>query len=914
PFIMENSISGPDLDPQSATLYKYEFNSTVLEINFFSTNESTIDYELFGTTLPKGSEIDQIALDESFTPSDIQDRYLNLPPSIETYKANNPYFYKHWKYLNEHVIEDSDNAFIVADKIRNYLQNEFSFPTNPEDYQPAPEGVDIVEWFCQTQVGVWSDFASAFVVFCRAFGVASRFVDGFHSREISQEYIKEEDSYRIPIKYRNIYNWGEIFVPTSQDGDGQWVQMDVYFQSYLGTPPSLEEFNITVRSDKDNYYRHELATINATLSSATDPVDGKQITFRNVNTDQVLGTAITDQNGTASITIKLNNTHMVGPNIIIATYNPLTFNYTEYLVYGNVSVHLLSVVPQEINISTPNLNTHVTGYVYDPVYDGKVANATVNFVLFQNGTSINISNAFFPDSTNTNENGDFDLDLTLNNAVVPSGFYEIRVDFNGSWNHFPLAYGIMSASSNRMPLNVTEYIYFKVDFFINNTPTDYPNPPNLDNLIYARRNQEILMKVNVSSIKYNTPLEGETVEFYDYTNGNVLIGTNTTNSQGIATIHYSLGPSNKSGPTLVYVKVRNVENYSYFVLNESISLIDIVGPNPFEINRIGTGSIFNITCNLQDDQENPIYYGYLTLKMFRFGSDYSNYLNPQDVNQLRDIDGDGYYDMDFGVASDTPLDNYTLRLDFNSTFDFTNDLSNPYPHAFYLKDFNYSVSLFPELKIEDPNVFIFNFYINGTTADDYENPKINRNGHLNLTVYVQWGKTLAQNGDLVGFYDKTNGTYIGHAPIFNGWANLTYITTKNTIAGPHLIQANYSTGINIQYNYSYFILDAPIQISLTACPSPRIINNIGDIGRNFTIQGSLIDPANDLPIKNGTITVHMFNGLTEYSSELVLVSGSTYLGNNGIIDLTNQVSDTTLQLNYTLEVWFNGTFEYSTSN
>ncbi|MFX1590588.1 MAG: transglutaminase-like domain-containing protein, partial [Promethearchaeota archaeon] len=175
PFIMESSISAPNLTPGSEQLYKTDFNCTTVDLSFTSDDDVNMTYELFGEHLKSPFIINSSAIEASYTPAPIQSKYLVLPPTIELYRSNNPYFSNHTDILNQTIINANDNAFEVANKIRIYLQTQFSFPMTPEDYNPAPDGVDVVEWFCETGQGIWSDFASAFCAFSRVFGVSSRF-------------------------------------------------------------------------------------------------------------------------------------------------------------------------------------------------------------------------------------------------------------------------------------------------------------------------------------------------------------------------------------------------------------------------------------------------------------------------------------------------------------------------------------------------------------------------------------------------------------------------------------------------------------------------------------------------------------------------------------------------------------------
>jgi len=109
-------------------------------------------------------------------------------------------------------------------------------------------------------------------------------------------------------------------------------------------------------------------------------------------------------------------------------------------------------------------------------------------------------------------------------------------------------------------------------------------------------------------------------------------------------------------------------------------------------------------------------------------------------------------------------------------------------------------------------------------------------------------------------------------------------------------------------------LDAPINVNLDICPQPREINRSGTVGRNFLIHGYLNDSLNGNPIKFGDINVFMYDGPTDVSYYLNLVSGSLQVGSSGEIDLTYSVSSSTPAINYTLQINFYGIFTYINPN
>ncbi|MCJ7647666.1 MAG: transglutaminase domain-containing protein, partial [Candidatus Lokiarchaeota archaeon] len=311
PFIMEgiwDNLGHIDYS-NPPVLYKDDFNSSILDIYFNQDVDVNMSYNLFGLNLPSNSQINSTALHASYTPLPIQNKFLKLPPTIQVYLSNNPFVYTHYLVLNSTILPN-DNAFMVANKIRRYLQSYFSLPTDPDTYTSAPPGRDAVDYFCETQEGMWVEFASAFCVFARIFGVSCRFVDGFNSQGIQEIWDNQDFQNTFAVKYRNLYNWAEIFVPTDISGDGEWVQMDVLFDSYGvgGNPWSVNNYSLTVNSNFTNGYRNNhYANITATLTSNNSPVQGSIITFTDHpdyrTPTNVIGQAVTDINGQASIIV-----------------------------------------------------------------------------------------------------------------------------------------------------------------------------------------------------------------------------------------------------------------------------------------------------------------------------------------------------------------------------------------------------------------------------------------------------------------------------------------------------------------------------------------------------------------------------------------------------------------------------------
>ena len=911
PNIMENSISAPNLIAESETLYKTDFNSTTLDLSFTSDVDVNMTYEMFGFHLPSASEINNSAVEASWTPVPIQAKYLQLPPDINVYKSNNPYFTNHTIILNA-TISDTDNAFEVADKIRIYLQTQFSFPLDPDDYNPAPEGRDVVDWFCETQQGIWSDFASTFCAFTRAFGISSRYIDGFNSLMIEEFFDDDEGQLGFAIKYKNLYSWAEIYVPTDISGNGKWVQMDVFDSFAGGGIPLLGgKYNITVSTDRSWVNRPDVINITANMTSGVgDSVDNNRLTFTDLTSGQEIGTNYTDSLGVASVLYSINNSHSVGPHIIEARYDFFTAGYNLTTILGDISITLTDVNPGEINVSDAQLDiTNIIGYVEDPLNSKGVEGPELNIILLEKGTSNEVLPAFSPSAINAATNGDFNdlLDLLHNTA----GNYEVRADLNETWwidtpfgdySYFQLSvifqvpYNPFTNSSNRMDFNITKAldIWFSVD----GLPSNYPNTPPNYSLI--SRSQTLNLTAKIISIVHG-PMPNRQVYFYDFSRGDVMIGSDISDSNGIASINYLIGDYCRSGPNLLYARIGLQKNYSYFVLNEKPTINIISGPSPQVINRTGGGDTqFNIIGEIFDSTNTslPISFSQITLKLLKGGGDYSSNLTPSEFFQT---DSNGYFDLNFGVASNMPPGNYSLRLDFNGSVNF----GLPYPFTFNLPFINTSTYFGNDLKIDAESSL--EFWINGFPSDDAYNPIINRDGILNLTVYIHQGGVPVADGEWVNFLDGTqDNLFIGADQTTAGYAQVFYNTNWNTTAGPHLIYATW----NNKFNFSYFILDAPISVNLDICPQPGEINRSGAIGRNFWIHGYLNDTSNGNPIKFSIIEVRLNDSVdvSFYLNE----PRFTNLGGTGEIDLIYSVSASTPAKNYTLQVRFDGIFNYLT--
>ena len=901
PFIMDGSVNAPNLIPGSPVLNIGSFNCTSLDLTFESTDDVNMTYEMFGLDLPSDDMINNSAVIVTNPSShylEILSNFTQLPTDRNTYINQNPFFKAHYNNLFN-IINYQDNDFTIANKIRNYFFTYFTFGTTARNNDPPGDTEDIVYWFSEHQEGLWSDIASAFSIFCRVFNVASRFVNGFNSEGI--EEILGENSFAI--KYRNMYSWVEIYVPTDIYGNGNWVQMDIPLP--IG---GVSEYSITVNSNFTVGPRGEVANITATLISDILPVDNRRIDFYDVTMEQPIGIAYSDINGKASILIDIDDSQVVGPHVITASYQTLN-NYTFYSVIGDIQVNLNNVNPMEVNRSI-DPTTNVQGNVYDPIANQYVKYAELKLLLLEKGTNTEISfNPFNPTYIMTDNYGDFN-DFVDVDPSVPFGEYDLRVDFNGTWFHplipFPLYLSNINDSSNRLDFSVTEELTFNLLFYINNTLTNYPGPINPSNLVYAKRGDSLNLSVFVRSQIDGSPLSGELIEFYDYTDNNFL-GSDNTDSNGYASILIpNIQNSKKPGPQLLYAQLGSKYNYSYYIVNETVDFEIISGPDPREIDRLNGN--FDLYCRLIDPFNNvPIDNSEIFLKMFRGGIDYSYLLNP---NNPSFFETTGIFNINnMRVQSYTAAGNYTLRLDFDGDFHLMN---NPYPQNFFISDLSTSESLLNQLKVIDPENVNISLAVEWQPTvpfyDDLYQPQRYEYGE-EIQIQVQVFHTMSLEGNFVRLYDDFKDILLREYDFTGSETPYGFvqfnISSNELHAGLIKFRVQYHTYSTI--NTSYVIINETVNIFANSNKKSVLR---GDT--SFTVSG-IVQESGEL-LKGLIVNIRLLDSTHSDVSVLYLNGPQTdNTGNSGSFEFTNSINQNCPQGKYYIRIDFNGSIFYPES-
>ena len=918
PYVMEDSMSATNLVPDSPILNKDEFNCSLIGLDFSSADSVNLTFELFGKNLPTEQEISSSAVlvtNPSAEYSSLRNQFTQLPPTVTDYINSHPYFKNHYDALDL-IINSNDNDYEIATKIKNYLQTNFIFSWDAVMNDPAGDTEDIVEWFSEHEEGLYAEFTSAFCVFARTFGVANRFVDGYRSvsmGQIDEIYDSQEGKDAILIKYKHLYNWAEVFIPTDITGNGYWIQFDIEPES-----ASQGQFTLTLNSNFSAGFRGGVANLTATLSSPESSVVNRTIKFTDLTSGgTTIGQVLTDPNGQASILVNINNSQVVGPHPILASFSNLASDSTYYVVYGDIEVNLLSVNPTLVNRSISN-STTIQGYVMDPIANQRVENATIELVLLDLGTNNKIANPFDTIYTDTDSNGNFNEMVNVDPSVI-RGVYEIRVDFNGSWNGVDLTFGAMSNSSDRIEFNVTGDFTYRVLFSINGTPTEYPFGPNIDNIEVVKRFQLLNFSVTLLDDVSKTPVSGENVEFYDYTNGNVFIGSNITDSSGNAWITYYIGPSNKSGPTLVYAQCDRYSNYSYYIVNESIG-IDVISPvNPYNIDiAFFPYPTFNVQCELIDIFDNTIDYSQIDVKMNNSVGDTTSYLTtPHDVNPTPL--STNFFNFDRTVNFGTPIDNYTIKIEFNGNFNFS---SYPYSTTFNLGYLYNSTDIQRQLRVFDSSNVLVYLVVDGNSTrsiynDAYKPGRYKPGEFVNFTVWVNQSDNYAPPGSIVRIKDAYTNTVldsITFALIDNGYhefiidSNNPPLSAVPLHSGLHYIEVEYEyNSIANIYNSTYIIINGTVNTGPVASTDYVIKRNSG----SFTVSGTV---TNGTYLKGLQVEIILLDkNSNDVSSYLNLIDPNMKVINDadGTYSFTNQISLTCPQGVYNVSIKLTGRIQHT---
>ena len=145
--------------------------------------------------------------------------------------------------LSQEIAGLSDNWFVQAEKICSYLRHEYKYSNDPKYKTAAINSSD--RFLFDTRTGDCKDFATAFVLMCRASGIPARLVMGFSAGDFDPA-----TGTRL-VKLKNSHTWGEIYFPSTG-----WVPFDPTPQGILpAKQKEKERYFTTIGQNFENSIR-----------------------------------------------------------------------------------------------------------------------------------------------------------------------------------------------------------------------------------------------------------------------------------------------------------------------------------------------------------------------------------------------------------------------------------------------------------------------------------------------------------------------------------------------------------------------------------------------------------------------------------------------------------------------------------
>lgn len=162
-------------------------------------------------------------------------RSLFLPPPEEMQAAENELMTKYRQLPDtlpprliskaKKIAGDNGNWFVRAERIKDYLSKHCKYKTS--DIYRVKDGDFVDNFLFKSREGNCVDFASAFVVMCRAAGIPTRLVGGY----LPGKFNKNTGFYEVKVK--DGHAWGEVYLP-----NWGWVPFD---STPIGSLPEFEK-------------------------------------------------------------------------------------------------------------------------------------------------------------------------------------------------------------------------------------------------------------------------------------------------------------------------------------------------------------------------------------------------------------------------------------------------------------------------------------------------------------------------------------------------------------------------------------------------------------------------------------------------------------------------------------------------
>ena len=775
PAIGVSSVDALDNDNNgvlnSYQLFKDSLNGSTIGLTLSSSGIGNASYELLREDFQGGIHGDDTSdaywntnsIDPSFAPVSIKNSYLQIPGGFPSYYNSHPYYKTHYDLIASDISSlGATTTYEIANVIRNYLAANFEVDIAFPLERPGT-GEDIVEWFLEAEGGLPMDFAAAFVILARGFGVPSRYTFGYNTWN-SPEVLDSSYSNKAmhEIKFTNMDAWNEIYFTIDTNGDGQFCPMYIKGADLM-MPQDPGDSTAAINVLLNGTFTNQYVGVRGNIINMTFGLDIPLVLGTNASqdldlydhtADVDLGTVTTDANGYAEIMINMDNNYVAGAHAISVIHSPMLNNFSVVILVDQVNVVLDLVSDPTIDRSVSNY-TNVQAHIYDPVNNKAVKNAVLHPVVIDDYVIIN--GGTNPSGVKVDNFGYIDENEEIT-MMVDQGTYKFRVDFNGSYEidnpYNPGSTetisigGFMDASSATVPFSVVDPNQLVFDLYINTTTegSQIDIDRSINKLTFTG-----YLKQGISNM-------AGWIDIYDQTYGGPLLVSFYTNGGtgwGSADFTY-VGNENKplwiAGNHELYgvwrEKGRQNGTFNIFTDENSVDVIIDVIPAS-EINTTAPGvTEFTVGGYLWDNGFNSgtgayVKYGRLTMHFFKDGFDRTDLLTiagvPNDPNTPPiNVGVDGRFSITRGVIDSMDQGEWDLWMDFNGTWDTYNYF-----------DFNPLIndsSTIYKVNVTDPGDIEIELWINTTVAKSLYNPYnpptdklFERNEDVNLTVRLRQG-------------------------------------------------------------------------------------------------------------------------------------------------------------------------------
>jgi hypothetical protein len=222
---------------------------------------------------------------------------------------------------NASQFSGAGNAYETAVQVEQFFRNNFSLML---DYTDRPGGQEVTDWFLERGGGLPLDFVTAYCVFMRHLGVPARPTLGYAVGDAMGGFRE--------IKVRHMLFWAEVFIPMSgHPNGGEWIQVIPLPLPGTGGVPNIGQGNIellmtsSLVPDMYELIGTPFQIYAAIFVNGVPITTPETIDFFDRTDSVVMGSAVIEPTGFATLDYAFPGGSSVGMHNITATYNGPTY-------------------------------------------------------------------------------------------------------------------------------------------------------------------------------------------------------------------------------------------------------------------------------------------------------------------------------------------------------------------------------------------------------------------------------------------------------------------------------------------------------------------------------------------------------------------------------------------------------------